>query len=386
MSCQSVFARPRRSYGLFVALLLAATFVGCDGSTNSATNKTVASPAITKPTTVPTDFRGIVVRASEATAEAVNSWNNSNWNAIVLEIKDESDTQTVEVAAKQIAAAGLSVEYFFEVARAPQLADEHPEWMASLQGHDEWQRLHPDFPKLTKQQVAKTYPWVPICYEESFAAQLERTKKLIGRLPAPQRVWLHDLQGAPSACGCGHPLCRWTGDYGSIHTAKPLGDSAAADFISAVQKAFPSIEFIPVWATECEEADEHEACGGVGCFNGICWKAWTRQLVPISARCPTLGVSCFYKAHERDLSRYGETAAWIGFALDSFSSVPKKKGTEPVPSQRLVAVIQGWDVSAAEIAAQETVASKSAARGVLLVTTPVEQSWQPRVYDLDKKN
>ena len=127
--------------------------------------------------------------------------------------------------------------------------------MASLQTHDEWRRFFPDLPSLAANEVAKTYPWVPILSREPFTAQLDRIKRLLASRPKSELVFLNDLQGAPSACGCGNPLCRWTSDYGQKRTTTPLGDDAATLFVNAVKKTVPESAVIPVWTTECEQHD-----------------------------------------------------------------------------------------------------------------------------------
>jgi hypothetical protein len=359
------------------------TIVGCEFETRPNVNP-AKQVAQTRTSTLPSGYRGIVVGVSEVSEQSIHQWKKQDWQQVVLMLDDESDSAKVAQACEKIRAAKLNIEYFWEVARSPKIADENPQWMASLQGHDEWRRLFPDFPATASNEVAKIYPWVPICYQESFEAQLNRIRERLKELPEPDRVWLHDLQAAPSACGCGHPLCRWTGDYGPIHTAEPLGDSAAADFINQLHERLPKVEFVPIWLTECEEEDEHETCGGVGCFDGICWKAWTRQLSAIEQVSPVLGVSCFYKAHERDLPRYGETAAWIKSSVSFFETVPARKKSSSVKPDRLVVVLQGWDVSKEEIAAQVSNAMESQARGILLVQPKVDQSWEPRIYKLSE--
>ncbi|MFN0128226.1 MAG: hypothetical protein ACKV19_16245, partial [Verrucomicrobiales bacterium] len=336
-------------------------------------------------TTVPAGYRSRVVSLAQVSDESIARWRSGEWNSIAIFIDDDAATEAVKDVSRKLESAGLEFEYFFEIARNVKLAEEHPEWMASLQGHDEWRRLFPNFPAARDGVVAKVYPWVPICYEESFDYHVKRLERVLNSLPRARRVWLSDIQGAPSACGCGHPLCRWTGDYGPVHTAKPLTDSAAADFLAVLKSKFSEVEFLPVWATECEEEDEHEACGGVGCFEGICWKAWTRQLMAVEKQSKVIGVSCMYKVHERDIPRYGGTGAWIPKAIDAFQSVPLKKKEPPVMTDRLVAVLQGFDVSDNEIEAQLAHAKNSMVRGVLLVDTPIDQSWTPREFDVSSK-
>ncbi len=66
-------------------------------------------------------------------------------NTIVFSLTGSSDEakQAVRAAVDRTERAGLAFAYWIEVARSPELANEHPEWMASLQTHDEWRRLFP---------------------------------------------------------------------------------------------------------------------------------------------------------------------------------------------------------------------------------------------------
>lgn len=235
----------------------------------------------------PTDrFQGALHSAAQATDDRIRSLKGSATTAIVVELRglDEAARKSERDAGERVRRSGLDLYYWIEVARCPELAEAHPLWMASLQGHQEWRRFFPDAPRPDADEVVKAYPWVPVLYKEAYEAQLERVVGLLKGRPAARGVLLNDLQGAPSACGCGNPLCRWTADYGKIRTATPLGDDAAARFVAAVEKAVPDSEVIPVWTTECEEHDgaKDGLCAGVGCFKGICWRAYTAQLTPVA--------------------------------------------------------------------------------------------------------
>jgi hypothetical protein len=328
-------------------------------------------------------YQGVLVNAELASDENLKKWKSES-SRVVLVIDDGSPEERQEAlaAARRLAQAGFEPEYWVEVARCPNLADSHPEWMCSLQGHDEWRRLFPDLKPPQSDEVVKNYPWVPILYEESFAAQRDRILALLDQLPPPRRLWLNDLQGGPSACGCGHPLCRWTADYGPIRTATPLGDDGAAEFVRAIAEKVPATEIVPVWTTECEAADEHESCGGVGCFDGICWQAYTRQLMHLEKVAPRIGVLCFYKAFRRDLPRYGAMAAWVEFALRTFQEMPPQRQGQAIQSNRLLAVVQGWDVDDAERQSQIRFAMQAGAAGYLIAEIPVEQNWEPRPFKL----
>ena len=303
--------------------------------------------------------------------------------SVVLSVK-KLDSQT-KAAAQLIKSKLGSVDYFFEIARCEELATKHPRWMASIQGHDEWMRLFPDMGKPGKDEIVKVFPWVPVFYAEAQKAHLERVNAALNYLPKPKRVWLNDVQGAPSACGCGHPLCRWTSDYGKILTASKLGDEAPATFVEKVQAIDPDVEVIPIMTSECEEADKHETCAGVGCFEGACWKAFTKQLDLVAQKVEHVGVACFYKEYNRDLKRYGKEAGWVEYAINSFKKMPQMRGGKGVSKHRLVAVVQGWDVTKEELNQQIKIAESLRVAGVLICTVEVQQSWQPKIIKLSKQ-
>ena len=323
-----------------------------------------------------------LIAASDASPARLKELKLKGMNTVIftLDSLDDESKKAVSLATTAAKEVGLSVGYWVEVARSPELADKHPDWMASLQTHDEWRRFFPDTPKPKANEVAKTYPWVPILSREPFNAQRERVVALLADLPTSELIFLNDLQGAPSACGCGNPLCRWTSDYGERRTTIPLGDDAAALFIHAIRKVSPGSEVIPVWATECEEHDGHPdgLCAGVGCFNGICWKAYTRQLMPVAATNNRIAVLATYKQFQRDVARYPE-ASWVHFALKTFGTVPPKHGGKAIDVSRMIAVVQGWDVSTKEIAAQQMAAKKAGAHGCVVAFDKIEQSWSPKV-------
>jgi hypothetical protein len=368
-----------------VALLSAALSLGCQGQPRT---ETVEMQPVTSTVSLAENteaYRGVVVSADQIDDGRISVWRQQKISvALLLTGLDQAAEELA--AAKRIVEAGLELEYFIEVAHCPQMAQEHPEWMASLQGHEEWRRLFPGFPKLEPKQVVKVEPWVPILYRESFEAHLKRVESLLKEKPPAKRIWLNDLQAAPSACGCGHPLCRWTTDYGPIKTATPLDADAAANFVIAVRNLVPGVEVTPVFAPECEADDQHETCGGVGCYEGACWKEWTKQLDAIGAAVETVGAACFYKEFDRDHQRYGDEAAWVKVAVESFAEMPKIRKGKGVPSSRLVAVLQGWEVTEEQVNAQVTQAKSAGTQGWLIVKTPLDQSWTPRRYSLQSKS
>jgi hypothetical protein len=336
-------------------------------------------PALAKPA-----FRGALVTAETATVDQLDVLKKDGYSTIVLQIRSSTAAaiQQDVSAAKRISAADLDVGYWLEIARSPELADAHPLWMASLQGHPEWRRLHKDvsFPK--QGETIKNYPWVPILYEEPFAAHLDRIKKLLAALPPPKHLFLNDLQGSPSACGCGNPVCRWTADYGPVVTATKLGDDATARFVAEVKKLVTvETAVIPVLTTECEEHDKEKdaLCAGVGCFKGICWKAYTKQLMPVAAGSPQIGVLLLYQEFGQDTPHYKQPAGWIQHALAGFATMPPKNGGRAIGPERLIAVLQGFGVTERQLADQIARAQDARCSGYLVSFAKIDQSWEPRL-------
>lgn len=354
---------------LFIAFVLAATRDCVAANTDAAREP---------------EFSAALIAAADASPARLAELKALGIDTIVFQLgaSNEKVKRGVRGAVGDVKQAGFSFAYWVEVARSPELADRHPEWMASLQTHDEWRRFFPDTPRPKANEVAKTYPWVPILSRKPHEAQRKRVLALLADMPKPKLVFLNDLQGAPSACGCGNPLCRWTSDYGDRRTTVPLGDDAAALFVAAIQRAMPRTEVIPVWTTECEQHDGHEQglCAGVGCFQGICWKAYTRQLMPVVATSKRVAVLATYKQFQRDIDRYGaDEAGWVAFAINTFQTMPPRNQGKAIPASKVIAVVQGWDVSAEQIVAQRKRASQAGANGCVVAYEKIEQSWSPKI-------
>lgn len=329
-------------------------------------------------------LRGALLTAEMANAGRLKELREQGYTAVVLLLHDDSEAgrQVDRDAAGRIDAAKLDLWHWIEVARCPELAAEHPEWMGSLQGHLEWRRYFKDFPYPQTGEVVKNFPWVPVLYQESFDAHLGRIKKLLAARPASKGLLLNDLQGPPSACGCGNPVCRWTADYGPKKTATSLGDDAAARFVAEVEKlAGSETPVVPVWTTECEAHDvaNDALCAGVGCYKGICWKAYSRQLRALAAHSPRIGALLLYKQFGQDTKSYPESAGWVGHALRGFQKPPPGSGGQPIEPQRLVAILQGWNVSDAELAAQQSQAAAAGAAGQVVAFAEIDQTWSPRI-------
>lgn len=329
----------------------------------------------------PTKEKIALLSAGQASDERLLELRKEAFTSVAY-ILSATNEAADSLAAERVNRAGFELDYWIEIGRNPALADAHPEWMASIQTHQEWRRFFPEFGLTPSNGVVKVYPWVPVRYRESFDAHVERVAQLLAGRPKPGQLFLNDLQAAPSACGCGHPLCRWTTDYGPLTSATKLGSDAAARFVASVKRLSPGTEVVPVWTTECEEHDRHGLCAGVGCFRGNCWEEWTAQLNPMVAESDTIGVLLLYRVFERDLAVYQKPAGWISSALGFFQQMPLRYQPEGLPARRLLAVLQGWDVTPEQIESQITRATEGGAKGVLIAFTPIDQSWSPRMFTL----
>ena len=331
------------------------------------------------------ETKAALLSAEQASEPRLRELQNLRFTSVALMLTETNGAADGEVVDR-IKRTGLGLDYWIEIGRNPAMAEAHPEWMASIQTHKEWRRFFPQFPATPSNAVVKAYPWVPVLYRETFDIHLQRVKQLLEGRPAPVHLFLNDLQAAPSACGCGHPLCRWTPDYGPFTSATRIGNDAAAQFVKAVKRIRPETEVIPVWTTECEEHDREGLCAGVGCFRGNCWQEWTAQLDPLAAQSTTIGVLLLYRAFERDLPIYHQPAGWIAAGLQSFQKMPLRYQPEGVPGRRLLGVLQGWDVTPEQIDAQIARATEVGANGVLVAFTAIEQSWSPRMFPLTAKH
>ena len=326
-------------------------------------------------------FRAVLLDAQQLDDARAATLRLAGFNAVVVRVDDGSETsrRAIHRACESAQRHQLPCDFWIEVARCPALADQRPELMASLQGHPEWRRFFPKSTEPRDDEVVKTYPWVPIMSREGFDAQLARVTKLLEGLPTPAGLFLNDLQGAPSACGCGHPLCRWTTDYGPKRSTAKLGPDAAARFVDAVSKAARVPRVIPVWATECEAHDKQTLCAGVACYEGLCWKEFVKQLTPLAERREPLALLLPFRAFERDLPIYPDHAGWIREAIELLQTQPTRHRGTPVPPDRLIAVLQGWDVTHREVMAQIAQARLAGAGGFVVSQVPIDQSWEPRL-------
>ena len=116
-------------------------------------------------------------------------------------------------------------------------------------------------------------------------------------------------------------------------------------------------------------------------IKGTCWKVYTRQLKPLAAEANMLGALLLYKEFHQDGPPYTKRAGWIGHALKhGFEEQPGKNGGIKVPTSRVIAVLQGWNVTDDEINAQIQQANAAGAAGYVVALAQIDQSWQPRIH------
>ena len=75
-----------------------------------------------------------------------------------------------------------------------------------------------------------------------------------------------------------------------------------------------------------------------------------------------------YKLYNKEDVRFGSEAGWVAGALGRYRQI--------APNQPLTAVLQGWDVSQEQRAAQIEQAVKGGATGILMAFKPINQSWK----------
>jgi hypothetical protein len=328
--------------------------------------------------------RGVLVKPERITPEFLSKWKDKGATAVVVPL-DEVTKRRWEPISRAVRQARMTLWPWVEVARNPQMAEAHPEWMAAPGGHhDDWRRRFPEAPKAGPGQVIKAWPWVPLGYAPAFAAHRERLKALLGNLPGNWAgVFLNDLQAGPSSCGCGNDQCRWALDYGTPATAaKRPGDDAAARVVTELRARHPGKAVVPVWVTECEPADLPDAkdgtglCGGVRCATGDCWPRYARNWNSLlEATEGPIALALWPETFRRDPAR------WIEADLALFQKAPR--GATPLAPERTIAIVQSWDKpEAATDATLEQI--KRLVPAWILALDPIEQSWEPRALSIPR--
>jgi hypothetical protein len=334
----------------------------------------------------------VIVEPETVTAPQAAAWRRDGYRAAAVVLDERHDAPAYRRAAQVLAGAKLDLYYWIEVGRDAKLAEAHPEWMASLGMHDDWQARFPKAPPPKPGEVAKAYPWVPIGYRPAYDAHQQRIAELLAGAAGDYRgLLLNDLQGGPASCGCGNLQCRWAIDYGVASTAEKLaGDDVAARFVADVGKLAPGKQVTPVWMTECEDrdlpADRRPGgkttgyCGGVACSQNTCPKVFAKQWNALLAdHDGPVGLLTTHKELGRDGPEYGGAAGWIAQAVGYIDETPPRHGGQKLPHERLWLVVQGYDLPAKDVAAARQAAAKTGAAAVFVAQTRIDQSYEPRV-------
>ena len=64
--------------------------------------------------------------------------------------------------------------------------------------------------------------------------------------------------------------------------------------------------------------------------------------------------------------------------------MPRRHASQPVVANRLICVLQGWDVTPAEVKAQKEQAVAAGAAGYIVSKAKIDQQWQPRIHKLKR--
>jgi hypothetical protein len=298
-------------------------------------------------------------------------------DTIAIALDDEGSIRSAQHAARLVRQRGLSLAWWIEVGRSPRLAQRLPGCVAILPEDGPWRRDFPDVRGPGQGEVVRAHPWVPILTDEAFDAQFERVRALLAGKPEADAVFLNDLQGAPSACGCGNLQCRWKlNGPGGAPPDDALGPQAAARFVAAVQTLAPRARIIPVWTGECERNDP--SCGGTPCFESACWSEMRKQWAPVRESASAIALLVPYKSFGHDAPREGAVeAAWVRTALETTPRLAAGSASAPRAAP-LIAILQGWDVTPEQISAQ--IARAEEARGGWVVAhLPIDPSFEPRI-------
>ena len=66
--------------------------------------------------------------------------------------------------------------------------------------------------------------------------------------------------------------------------------------------------------------------------------------------------------------------------------MPPKRNGIGIPARRLIAVLQGWDVTPEQVKAQIENVGRAQAAGYVVALTKIDQSWEPRIIALPASN
>jgi hypothetical protein len=366
---------PRRSAAIvLVALLILVYFFWRTGPVSSGS------------------LHAVLSSVERCTSAELAKLKDGGANGVVLALDSSEDAFKVRAreAAELTRAHDLGLYYWIEIARDESLAEAHSDLLAGLDGHDNWRTADPDAPVAGMGERLGAWPWVSILHAAAFELQLAKVEQRLAGLPAPDGLFLNDLQGGPSACGCGNRSCRWTTDY-LAEPSTPLSQAPVAErFLSRVRALHAGTRIVPVWTTECGIQGDRagDACHGVPCATGNCWPALVEELRPLVRAGNSIGVLLEENTPvdfpDRPERMTAEEVAELRYApvvegLRAFPAEVAKYGLE-LSSKRLIPILRAWDSPGLEIIrAQTELAARLGAHEWIVAVIPIDQSWEPRV-------
>ena len=223
-------------------------------------------------------------------------------------------------------AVGLQTHAWIQVARDPEAANLHPEWMHCPQHHEWLQR----FPEYQEGHPAVVQPYIGLNTRAAFDYALEKTTRLIEGADWATRIWLANIQGPPMGCGCGNPSCRsWDNAPGPKLASTPYDRPEILfplEFYSALAAAVPNADLVPVLCPECERfisldgVDDPDGPEGTDlCMSIPCGSICTNQYFPqllhgFRDRCEHVGLLLMVDALEKNHPVFGAPRAWATHA------------------------------------------------------------------------
>jgi hypothetical protein len=225
-------------------------------------------------------------------------------------------------ALRATQAAGLRSHAWMQVARDPEAAGAHPEWMHCPQ-HHEWLRRFPDYQGAHPAVVA---PYIGLNTQAAFDYALAKAKAAIEAAPWAEQVWLADIQGPPMGCGCGNPSCRsWDNAPGPKLACTPYDRPEILfplEFYTALRALLPNTEIVPVLCPECERRIEIDGvadpdgpqgtdlCQGIPCGDICTVQYFPRLLAGFRQTTAPLGMLLMVEALEKNHAVFGPPCTW----------------------------------------------------------------------------